>query len=266
MRRGAAHGVLSAGLALALAPASGAQAPPAAPPAGGPISSGPVSAGPVEPLPVELPGDAAGHFRLGLRTGYGLPLGRYAEVRNFAGFRDDDVNAISDDTHGVIPLWLDAGYWLTSHVYLGAYFAFGIVLPKVAPSDNPLSGGCPEDVDCAASGVRAGIAAEYAFGPFGATRPWVGLGLGYEWVDSTIDYRTLDFRLQSLQHGFELLQLSGGADFHLSPGLGLGPFVTLSALQYTSCSLDFRGEQVCEIEDAAWHGWLLLGVRGALTL
>ncbi len=208
--------------------------------------------------------DAAGPLRLGLRTGYGLPIGRYADIRNFAGFRDDDVNALGDDTYGVIPLWLDAGYALTPHWLLGAYFAFGIVLPRSAPATNPLSGGCPEGVDCAATGVRAGIAVEYSFTPQSSTRPWLGLGIGYEWVSSTIEDRNISLKLESLHHGPELLQLSGGADFQLSPSFGLGPFATLSALQYTSCSLTFRGEQTCEIEDAAWHGWVLLGVRGVV--
>lgn len=252
-----------AALALALAPLARAETVTTTPAPAAPATAAGAS---VEPLPAQRPQDRAGHFRLGLRTGYGLPLGRYAEVRNFAGFRDDDVNALSDDTYGVIPIWLDAGYWLTSHLYLGAYFAFGLVLPKVAASTDPLGGGCPEDFDCAATGVRAGIQAEYAFGPYAGVRPWLGLGLGYEWVSTEIKGRTLDLQLESLHHGPELLQLSGGADLGVSRSFDLGPFVTLSALQYTSCTLDFGGEQPCEIEEASWHGWILLGVRGTLGL
>lgn len=249
VRRAAARAVAGCGMLAALVvPAAAAD---------------PAVAAAAEPTaePLEPP-ERAGHFRLGLRTGYGLPLGRYAAVRNFAGFRDDDVNQLSDDTYGVIPLWLDAGYWLTSQLYLGAYFAFGIVLPRVAASSDPLGGGCPEDFDCSATGVRAGIQAEYALGPYGGTRPWLGLGLGYEWVSTSIRGRTLDLQLESLHHGPELLQASGGADFALSPSFALGPFVTLSALRYTSCTLDFGGEQACELEETAWHGWILLGVRG----
>lgn len=252
MRRAAAGSLLALTLAPAVHAQTGAAAP--APPAGA-----------VQPAPLAASEQRAGHLRLGLRTGYGVPLGRYAEVRNFAGFVDDDVNRIGDDTYGVIPLWLDAGYWLTSHVYLGAYFAFGLVLPKQAASSDPLGGGCPQDFDCSATGVRAGIQAEYAFGPYGRARPWLGLGFGYEWVSTKIDGRTLDLQLESLHHGPELLQLSGGTDFGLSRSFELGPFASLSAVRYTSCSLDFGGQQACEIEAASWHGWLVLGVRGTLT-
>ena len=220
-----------------------------------------------EPAPGISPGDNAGHFRLGLRTGYGLPIGRYADVRTIATFRDQDVNALNDDTYGVIPFWLDAGYWITPRLLLGAYFAFGIVLPKVAPASNPLSGGCPEGVDCAAIGLRAGIQAEYAFAPGAGVQPWLALGLGYEWVDTTIRDRDIGLEVKSGHRGPELLQLSGGADFRLSPHFGLGPFATLSALHYSDCSFELSGtEQRCEINDGAWHGWILLGVRGTLAL
>jgi hypothetical protein len=205
-------------------------------------------------------------FRLGLRTGFGVPYGRYAQVRTLASFRDADVNHLSDDIHGVIPLWLDAGYRLSPHWVLGGYFTFGLVLPKVAPAMNPLGGGCPQDFDCAATGLRAGIQAEYAF-LTGPVRPWLGLGLGYEWVHTQIQGQMLDLELATWHSGPELLQLQAGTDFSLSPGFALGPFLTFSAMQYTSCSLQLSGQsQSCELDDQAWHGWLLLGARGSLEL
>src|SRR5689334_18785802 len=72
------------------------------------------------------------NVHLALRTGFGVPLGTYAEQRSLAGFRETDVNALGDDTYGAIPLWLDAGYRLTPELMLGAYFVYGIVLPKTA--------------------------------------------------------------------------------------------------------------------------------------
>ena len=210
--------------------------------------------------------DSLARFRLGLRTGFGVPFGRYAEVRTLASFRDPEVNALSDDLHGVIPFWIDAGYRLSSRLTLGAYFVFGLVLPKVAPAANPLSGGCPRDFDCAATGLRAGITAEYAF-LTGPVRPWLGLGVGYEWVQTRIEGRTLDLQLATWHSGPEFLQLQAGTDFSLYPSFGLGPFVMLTAMMYTSCSLELGGQrQSCELDDHAWHGWLLLGARGTLEL
>jgi hypothetical protein len=207
-------------------------------------------------------------LHLGLRTGFGLPLGKFADVRN-AGFADSDVNALRDDTHGAIPLWLDAGYRITPHLMLGGYFMFGIVLPKVAPAAAPLSGGCPEGVDCSATGVRFGIQAQYAFSPGRFVNPWVGLGLGYEWIRTGLEGELFSNRIEaSASHsGPELLHVQGGVDLELNRSLALGPFASLSGMQYTTCSTELSGEEVdCEIEDPAWHGWLVFGVRGTLGL
>lgn len=207
-------------------------------------------------------------FHLGLRTGFGVPFGKYAQVRN-AGFVDSDVNALSDDTHGVIPLWLDAGYRLSSHLMLGGYFMFGIVLPKVAPAAAPLSGGCPEDVDCSATGLRFGVQAQYAFSPGQLVNPWLGLGLGYEWVTTRIEGELFSNPIEaSASHsGPELLHVQAGLDVALSPRLAAGPFASLSGMQYTACTTELSGEEVdCEIEDGAWHAWLVFGLRGTLGL
>jgi len=208
----------------------------------------------------------ASGVHLALRTGFGLPLGRYADVRTLAGFRDSDVNSLGDDTHGVIPLWLDAGYWLDAHVLLGAYFMYGLVLPKTASVTDPLGGGCPEGLDCNASGLRFGIQAQYRFAPGHSMSPWVGLGLGYEWISSRIEGELFSTRFEAAttHSGPDLLQLQGGVDFALAEAVGLGPFAALSAMQYTTCSLELAGENnECELEDRSWHGWLVFGVRGS---
>jgi hypothetical protein len=214
------------------------------------------------------PSDPSGRVHLALRTGFGVPFGKYADARTVATFRDDDVNAIADDTYGVIPVWLDAGYWLSSNFMLGAYFMYGLVLPKSAPANDPLAGGCPEGFDCAATGLRAGIQAQYAFSVDGPLRPWIGLGLGYEWVHTDIEGSAgLALQLESSNSGPEFLHLQGGADVVLHPRFMLGPFASVSALRYTSCSVKLGGqEQPCEIDQGAWHGWLALGVRGAFNL
>ena len=54
-----------------------------------------------------------GRLRLGLRSGFAVPYGRFADVRTLATFRDTNAHALSDDIHGAIPIWLDAGYQLT---------------------------------------------------------------------------------------------------------------------------------------------------------
>lgn len=216
------------------------------------------------PDPVRI----GGRLHFALRTGFGLPLGRYADVQALASVRDED-NAIGDDTYGVIPIWFDAGYRLSDHLLLGAYFMFGIVLPKTAPADNPLGGGCPEGFDCFATGVRLGVQAQYSFAPERTLDPWLGVGLGYEWVSTQLEGEAFSFPFESSTRysGPDLLQLQGGVDFHTRSIFSVGPFGSVSAMRYTSCSLTLGGEESrCELEDGGWHGWLVFGMRGVVEL
>ncbi|MGC4064078.1 MAG: hypothetical protein QM784_05445 [Polyangiaceae bacterium] len=68
-------------------------------------------------------------------------------------------------------------------------------------------------------------------------------------------------------HGFEFLNLQGGADFKLSPAFGLGPFVSFSLGQYGTMNQKGPGiDSSDSIDNKAFHEWLTLGVRGAFTL
>jgi hypothetical protein len=214
-------------------------------------------------------GSAERRFQLAFRTGFGIPLGSYAKVLELGGFRQMRVNQLADDTYGAIPLWLDVGYRLTPHVTVGAYGMFGVVLPKRADDNDLLGGGCPEGVDCSAYGARFGVQASYAFLPRGSANPWLGIGLGYEWITSHIQGEPLGFRIdsQTSYGGFELLQLQGGVDFRLTERFAAGPYVSASALTYQSCSAELDGaEAPCEIARAAWHGWLVFGARVSVEL
>jgi hypothetical protein len=208
-------------------------------------------------------------LHLALRTGFGLPLGRYASIRTLASFRDTDVNALADDTYGAIPIWLDVGYRLSARWMFGAYVMAGLVLPRTAASSDPLGGGCPDGLDCSAFGLRLGLQAQYRFAPGEPLDPWLGFGLGYEWIQSEIEGELFAFPVEaSTSHaGPDLLHLQGGLDVALAERLAAGPFLSISAMRYGRCSATLSGDEVaCELSEQSWHGWLVLGVRGALEL
>jgi hypothetical protein len=221
----------------------------------------PVAATPAvaEPAPARL--------HLALRTGFAVPFGSYARVRRTATFSDTDVNRLGDDTHGVVPLWFDVGYRFSPQLMAGVYFMYGLVLPKRAPEGDPLGGGCPEGADCFANGIRFGVQAQYSFAPGSFANPWLGLGLGYERISSELEGQLLAFRIASTHGGPDLLHLQGGVDLHPAPALRIGPFASISGMRYTNCSAELAGEDVaCSVSKGAWHGWLMVGVRGALEL
>lgn len=211
----------------------------------------------------------AERLHLALRTGFGLPLGAYADVRTVAGFRDTNVNALADDTYGAIPLWIDVGYRLTPHWMVGVYAMAGFVLPKTAESADPLGGGCPEGLDCTAFGVRLGLQGQYRFSPSERLDPWVGLGIGYEWIWSNLNGELFNIPIDASTSyaGPDLVHLQGGLDVALGEGVSLGPFLSVSAMRYTACATELAGDEVdCELSEQSWHGWLMFGARGALEL
>ena len=208
-------------------------------------------------------------LHLALRTGFGLPLGAYADVRTTATYRDTTVNSLADDTYGAIPLWLDVGYRLAPHWMVGVYAMAGLVLPKTAESVRPLDGGCPEGLDCSAFGVRLGVQGQYRFLPGEPLDPWLGLGVGYEWIWSELNGElfTLPVDASTSHAGPDLMHVQGGLDVALGDGVSLGPFLSVSAMRYTTCSAELGGADVdCELDEQSWHGWLMLGARGALEL
>src|SRR5262245_52611991 len=67
--------------------------------------------------PSELSG-----IELGLRVGYGLPLGTAYGVSGLPNPK------LSDLISGMIPFWADVGYRIDPNWYVGGFFQFGIGL------------------------------------------------------------------------------------------------------------------------------------------
>jgi outer membrane protein W len=206
---------------------------------------------------------AAEGFELGARVGYGIPMGKV----NDDGTNDKLSQAIS----GMVPLQLDLGYRVIPNLMVGAYFMYGIgfagdTITKLC--DQAKAGGI--DATCSAHDVRLGAQVQYHISPDGQIDPWLGAGIGYEWL--TFGFEGAGTTISSTGHGFEFINLQGGADFSVAPNFGLGPFLSLSVGQYSKASGDCSGN--CggittsseEIDKKAMHEWLTLGVRGTFVL
>lgn len=190
-----------------------------------------------------------GTVMLGLRLGYGIPMGKAAGGA--------DGGNLSDGISGQIPIQLDLGYMVTPNLMLGLYgqYSFGMLGKQVSDSCDA------NQVDCSASGIRVGVQGQYHFSPSEAINPWLGLGIGYEW--NTISMSSNGVSADSKYSGFEFATLQGGADFRVLPNLGVGPFVSFSLGEFSSASA--LGRDV-DIQEKAIHEWLTLGVRGAFYL
>lgn len=190
---------------------------------------------------------------LGLRAGYGLPLGNSAK----------DVK-LKDGVGGKIPFILDVGYRINPALYAGVFAQYAIATPGEKIKDA-----C-DKASCSLSVMRFGINAHYHLMTSGSVLPWLGAGIGYEISSSKteVDVPLLGkLETEASARGFEFLNLQGGADFSLSPALRVGPFLNFSLAQYSSSTVKVSGEEKSEdIKDTAMHQWLTFGIRGAFTL
>jgi hypothetical protein len=205
---------------------------------------------------------SAGDFEAGARLGYGIPRGD-------AG----DDTLLSDGISGMVPLQLDLGYRASPAFSIGGYVMYGMGFTgddfsRICDNADKVSG---LSASCSARDVRLGIQAQYHFLPKKKLDPWLGAGLGYEWLTLRADVSGgVQAETSNTSKGFELINLQCGLDIKVAPGLALGPFWSFSIGRYSSfdssfnssCSFnecdDFTTENG-DIDEVAPHQWFMLG-------
>ncbi len=190
----------------------------------------------------------AGSFQIGLRLGFGLPLGEAVQ----------DVD-MGDGLIGQIPIWLDVGYKITPKVLVGLYASVGILIFESA--DAPGDPGCPDGADCSGTDVRLGAQFHYFTNPGGASSFWLGAGVGYEWLSSDFDAAEIQYR------GFEFINGQLGLDFATGDNTALGPFAALTVGQFSKFKFSLASQSTDgDIDQTGMHQWLMIGIRGTTDL
>jgi hypothetical protein len=210
-------------------------------------------------------------FTAGLRLGVGIPLGKAGtpDVGNLPGVQVAERD-LSDLTPLRAPVWVDLGYTLSGALTVGAYGQVGF---------GTTGDACVQDCDW--SDLRIGAQAELRFLPGAAINPWLGVGLGYEWLsyrqllsaqtpDGQGGQRVDTVRATERFGGPELL-LQGGVDFQVEDALRIGPYASATLAQYLTDSYSCQPAvaDLCpsggSIDGAAFHSWIGVGLRGAYT-
>ncbi len=224
-------------------PAAADEAPVAAEPAPPPAEMTPETQ--VEPPTEPVVEREEQHgFELGARIAYGIPMGGATKAQNSL---DEDVD-LSDVVAGLLPIQLDLGYRINNHLFVGAYgsYAFGfkpdLCDDSAAECDSP-------------SQVRVGGEVLFNILPVThAMSPWIGAGIGYEWLNGPV----LDGQL----HGMEFFNVQAGVDFQLADHMRLGPYAQFSLGQYSNSTATVLGEDVStDLDDKATHEWLDFGIK-----
>ena len=197
----------------------------------------------------EPPGPPDQGFVLSGRIGYGFPGGDLAGPSEFQG-----STRVSDTADGKVPFWLELGYRFTGHVWGTAY----LELAPASVASTFCGGG-----DCTGSDVRAGLELQYHFLPYQQVDPWLGLGVGAEFLNDHDNVSGTSERFS----GWEFPMLEGGLDFAVTRRFALGPYASLSYGQYTSHRVEQAGvATTTDIADQAWHNWFQVGVKATIKL
>jgi hypothetical protein len=177
-------------------------------------------------------------FELAARAAFAYPTG------NVDGAPGDSLRETVD---GTVPLWLDGGVRLGSRWFLGIYAIY-------APT---LEGGAlhNECGPCGGEDLAFGPEVHYHVLPDGAWDPWVGLGVGAEWL-----------RFQNGGGSFGLVgyafNAQVGLDAHLPSGFHIGPFFAFTVGQYTGWFADNAYGSPGTLSPLDLHEWLTLGLKG----
>jgi hypothetical protein len=185
-----------------------------------------------------------------VRSGYATALGRVepgARLRNTMA--------------GAVPLWVDVGYRLNRHWFVGAYGHYGLGIAS-GTSKSDCSG-------CQHTWVRFGAQVQYRWLLDTQRALWVGLGMGRESLNTSIDPE-----LSSSQSivGWELFNGQFGCDFQPTPGLSVGPYFSVSLDTYStktqrctdnSCPRALRNVTT-DLNATGVHSWVNAGLRVVL--
>ncbi len=226
----------------AVAPAQPAQPPPAyAAPAGG--------AGADDDDEHSDAPKARKGFQMAFRTGVAIPLGDL-----------EKDNKMSDFTGPQVPIIIDLGGKIIPNLFLGGYLGI-----SVGGAGGKLADLCDKaSLSCTAIGARIGAQIQYHIIPDGKINPWIGYGIGYELLGVSGEKNNV--KLSAATAGVEFAHLMAGADFRISRGFGIGPFVDFAIGSYSVATVETKVNGTTQkrdgdIKDTATHQWLMIGAR-----
>lgn len=195
-------------------------------------------------------------FEAAARVGMGIPIG------NAVGSTQNTPNGTSlgDLVAWTVPLQLDIGARI-GPAFVGGYLAYAF-----GKTGSALDTGTARS----ASDVRVGFEVLWHLGPDRKVDPWVGLGVGYEWLNLSVTGN--GGKVYASARGFEWTNLQLGIDFVLGRNFRLGPFVMANIAEYDVGSLGLingQGTDVggsSDLQSKAVHAWIDIGLRFAFLL
>jgi hypothetical protein len=250
----------------AVSPPVAPAAVPAAPATTATTTSSPTpSTSPQEPEPVQTPArDVDLHFELGARLGYAFASGNYVSGLPIGS---PSGSAGAPGISGAIPLTFDLGMRIGKYVFVGGFTSYAFLSTTCASAPAGYT------LQCDGHDVRGGIDAQIHIVPRGKVDPWIGFGLGHEWLTvsmSTSAGGSTASESQTLE-GWNFADVMLGLDMHVARGLGVGPFLEFTSGSFGSESASQTGggstqSGSVDFSSTSSHQWFTVGARGTFEV
>jgi hypothetical protein len=214
----------------------------------------------------KAPGPAGTGLTIAVGLGYGVGFGTFytAAPGDASGLptNPSPSPSVGDEVSGLLPFGLSLGYRPIP------LLSFGVVL-----SHAPIFlKDCGQQNTCPGSDSRVGAELRWHIVPGRRPSPWASAGFGYEWFRYSRD-PAYDSSRKVGASGFDF-DFQVGGDFPLSDLLTIGPYVGLRVGTFGHYSMKCgwrscvgaRTEYDIPDESSTTHGWLTIGLRGAVTV
>lgn len=204
------------------------------------------------------------HFEGGLRVGYSFSNGDYASGVPIGSASDQNLlPAVS----GAVSFGAEIGVRIAHSVFLGGFFDYGLL--GTSCIDPPANGVL---VSCSGHDIKAGVETILHLAPRGSIDPWIGVGIGHEWLQVSVTESggQSGTATQTLE-GWNFADVSLGLDFHVGESVGVGPYFELTSGSFTSDSesVTVPGSSASassDVSSQSSHQWFTLGLRGTFDL
>ncbi len=204
------------------------------------------------------------HFEAGLRVGYSFANGDYASGVPIGSASDQNL---LPGVSGAVSFGGELGVRIAHSVFLGGFFHYGLVGTSCV--DPPASGVL---VTCSGHDIKAGVETILHLAPRASIDPWLGFGLGHEWLQVSVTESGVQTgtATQTLD-GWNFADVSLGLDFHVNDSVGVGPYFELTSGSFTSDSesVSVPGSSAAassDVSSQSSHQWFTLGLRGTFDL
>jgi hypothetical protein len=204
---------------------------------------------PPEPPAAAVEAPRAGTIWLAFAAGRAIPFGK-------SGAAAPSLQGLVGN--GQTQLTLEGGIRLGARLSLGGVFDFtsGNLGRDLVPACEKYG------TECDAATGQLGLFLRHDFAPEGPLKPWVSLGLGYEWLSGAVFSPSAggDSVTILTATGWQLPRAGLGIDWRAGQRLGLGLYATVALGAYERVLID----RVDVDHGFAVHGWAQLGVRAIL--